>query len=174
MTMQVAPGHPQRKEGAIQAQEPVLRTAAAAIEKKAEDPVILDVRGIVSYCDYFLLFSGTNRRHVRAIADHVLEALKKDQELVPMGVEGLESCRWVLLDFGAFVVHVFDEELRSFYDLEGLWADAPRLAIPGVAQPDGARPRSGRSRGSAAGEGGGEWDPLTIPRRPTPDLDVGT
>jgi len=106
--------------------------ASAAIGKKAEEALILDVRGLVSYCDFFLIFSGTNRRHVRAIADGVREEVEKATGVHALGVEGMDACRWVLLDFGSCVVHVFDADLRDFYDLEGLWADAPRVPIPGV------------------------------------------
>jgi ribosome-associated protein len=84
----------------------------------------LELSEISSLADYFLVCSGTNARQVRAIADAVVERLRGER-VRPHHVEGHQAGRWVLLDFGDFVVHVFDEETRSFYALEKLWADAP-------------------------------------------------
>ena len=106
------------------------RAARIAQEKKAEDLVILELERKVSYCDYFLICSGRNRRQVRAIAESISATFKQEIGLAPLSIEGMESGRWVLLDFGEVVVHVFDEPLRGFYDLEGLWKDAPRQNIP--------------------------------------------
>ncbi len=96
----------------------------------------LELAGKSSYCDGFLICSGTNRRQVRAIAEGVVEELRR-QGVRPIGVEGLDASRWVLLDFGDVLVHVFDEAMRGFYDLESLWGDVPRIALdlgdPGVA-----------------------------------------
>ena len=103
--------------------------------KKAEELVVLDLGGRVSYCDYFVICNGTNRRHVRAIAESILENLKTENGVFPISSEGFEGARWVLLDFGDVVVHVFDESMRGFYDLEGLWADAPRLELEYTGQP---------------------------------------
>lgn len=107
-----------------------LCAAQAAYGKKAEDIVVLDVRGLVTWCDFFVLCSVSNPRLAAAVADAVATALKEAAGLRPLGVEGLERARWVLLDFGDVVVHVFDEALRRFYDLEGLWIDAPRITLP--------------------------------------------
>jgi ribosome-associated protein len=90
--------------------------------------VVLDLTGVASYCDGFVICSGTNRRHVRAIAEGIVEDLRKEG-LRPIGIEGLDASRWVLLDFGDVLVHVFDEPMRGFYDLEALWADAPRVDL---------------------------------------------
>ena len=106
------------------------RAARIAQEKKADDLVILELEKKVSYCDYFLICSGRNRRQVRAIAESISVAFKQELGRGPRAVEGMESGRWVLLDFGDLVVHVFDEPLRGFYDLEGLWKDAPRMPVP--------------------------------------------
>lgn len=90
---------------------------------------------ISSYCDAFVICHGTNRRQVRAIAEGIQESLR-ERGVRPLGVEGMDASRWVLLDFGDVVVHVFDEPLRGFYDLDGLWGDAPRLPVaPTVAPP---------------------------------------
>lgn len=96
--------------------------------------MLLDLSGVASYCDGFLVCTGTNRRHVRAIAEGIVEELR-EQGRRPVGVEGLDASRWVLLDFGGVIVHVFDEPMRGFYDLEGLWADAPRIRMDEAVPP---------------------------------------
>jgi ribosome-associated protein len=99
-----------------------------AIEKKAEDPVLLNLTGIASFADYFLLCSGKSDRQVQAIAQGIEEALKK-KGVRPLGEEGMREGRWVLLDYEDVVVHVFLDSVRRFYDLEGLWIDAPRIYL---------------------------------------------
>lgn len=106
--------------------------AATALEKRALDLVILDMQELVDYTDIFVICSARNRRQVRAIADGIRSVAKADLGLYAKGVEGLDAGRWVLVDFGDVVVHIFDEALRGFYDLDGLWADAPRLPVPEV------------------------------------------
>ena len=102
--------------------------AQAAAAKKGEDTVILDVGRVLAITDAFVITSAPNDRLVRAIADDVEEAVKVAGGPAPLRVEGLREGQWVLMDYGDFVVHVFVEEMRRFYDLERLWADAPRLA----------------------------------------------
>ena len=109
---------------------PAVALCELALEKKAQEPVILDVEELVSYCSHFLLVSGTNSRQVRAIAQHLQAQGKKELGLKTLSIEGMENGRWVLIDFGDVVVHVFDKDMRGFYDLDGLWADAPRVAAP--------------------------------------------
>ena len=104
--------------------------AQAAAAKKAVDVVLLDVVELVGYADIFVLCTARNARQVRAIAQEVRRVMKSDRGLVPTGVEGTEKGRWVLVDYDDVVLHVFDEPSRGFYDLEGLWADAPRLPTP--------------------------------------------
>src|SRR5262249_59436603 len=104
------------------------KAADAALDKKAENVVILDVRGLTSYADYFVVASGTSDRQVTAIADNVDDVLRKAGHR-PNGVEGYTRGHWVLIDFGDVVCHVFYEEARAFYDLEGLWADAARSPV---------------------------------------------
>ena len=94
--------------------------------------VILDLRKLVDYADVFVICTAGNRRQAQAIAEEV-RRVGKELENRAIGIEGLEAARWVLVDFGAVVVHVFDEPLRGFYNLDGLWADAPRLPTPEVA-----------------------------------------
>lgn len=101
--------------------------AAAAVAKKGEDVVVLDVGHILAITDAFVIAHGANTRQVRAIAEEVEEKVGAAGGPRPLRVEGLDDARWVLLDYGDFVVHVFLEEVRRFYDLERLWADAPRV-----------------------------------------------
>jgi ribosome-associated protein len=105
--------------------EVVRRAAELALELKAHDIVALDLRGISSATDFFVLASGTSDVQVRAIADHITEELKKEGTR-PGHAEGLQGGRWVLLDYIDFVVHVFHPQSREFYQLETLWGDAPR------------------------------------------------
>jgi ribosome-associated protein len=100
----------------------------AAIEKKAQDPVLLELRGTTSFTDYFLLCSGKSDRQVQAIAQGIEEALKK-KGIRPLGREGVTGGRWILIDYEDVVVHIFLEPVRQFYDLEGLWIDAPRIDL---------------------------------------------
>jgi len=101
----------------------------AASDKKALAPVVLDLRNVASFTDYFLIASGTNPRQVQAIADEVVERLKQAGTR-PERVEGYKTAEWVLLDYGDFIVHVFDDKARRFYDLERLWRDAARVELP--------------------------------------------
>ena len=102
--------------------------AHAVLEKKASDVVVLDVRGIASYADYLVLASGESERQVAAMADAVSEVLKP-RGVRPVSTEGQESGSWVLLDYADVVAHLFQQDSRTFYDLEGLWADAKRVAV---------------------------------------------
>lgn len=101
----------------------------AAAEKKAIDPVVLDLREIASFTDYFMIVSGANERQVQAISDEVYEQLKKSGHAAAR-VEGYKTAEWILLDYGDFVVHVFEQKARSFYDLERLWRESKRVALP--------------------------------------------
>jgi len=101
----------------------------SAGEKKAIDPVVLDLREIASFTDYFVIVSGQNERQVQAISDEVYEQLKKSGETAAR-VEGYKTAEWILLDYGDFVVHVFEQKARQFYDLERLWRESKRVALP--------------------------------------------
>jgi ribosome-associated protein len=103
--------------------------AAAAIEKKAIAVEILDVAGKVDYADFLVIMTGRSDRHAQALAQGIEDALRV-KSVRPVAVEGLPSGTWVLMDFGDVVVHVFQEEARQLYDIEGLWLDAHRLPIP--------------------------------------------
>ena len=104
------------------------RAAQIALDTKAQDVVLLDLRGVSDMTDFFLIASGTSDTHARAIGEHVMEGLKKEGSPAHH-VEGLEKGRWVLLDFVDFVVHVFHPTLRNFYQLARLWADAEQIPV---------------------------------------------
>ena len=92
------------------------------------EPVVLEVKGLCTFADYFLICSGTSRRHVLALAQRLEEALGQ-AGVKPLGVEGLQEGLWVLMDYNDVVIHIFFQELRQFYDLEGLWAEAPKTDV---------------------------------------------
>lgn len=110
---------------------PVLeRAARAALDKKASDVVVLDVRPDCAFADYFLLACGSNQKQLVAIADAVEDALRKEQ-LRPRHLEGYPRQEWLLMDYGDFVIHLFTPRTRSFYDLERLWGGATRVEVAG-------------------------------------------
>ena len=100
------------------------RAAAILLERKANDVVLLCLKGVSDMTDYFLIASGTSDTHVRSLGNSVLEDMKKEIAQTAHHVEGLQAGRWVLLDYVDFVVHVFHPTLRNFYQIERLWADA--------------------------------------------------
>lgn len=97
-----------------------------AIDNKAEDVVAIDVRAMSSFADFFVVLSGRSTRHVQALAESIENELRS-KRIKTSRAEGLQEGKWVLLDFGDVIVHVFYHEQRAFYDLEGLWHDAPRV-----------------------------------------------
>jgi len=106
----------------------IRRALHAAAEKKALEPTVLDLRGISSFTDFFVICTGANRRQVQAIGDEIVEQLKRHGSPAAR-VEGYQNAEWILVDYGDFVVHVFDEKARRFYDLERLWREAGRLNV---------------------------------------------
>jgi ribosome-associated protein len=117
------------------ARETARAIAIAALDKKAVGLEILDVAGRVDYADFLVIMTGRSDRHTQALAQGIEEALKRDG-LRPLAVEGLPHGSWVLMDFGDVVVHVFQDEARQLYDLEGLWLDARRLPVPSSPAPN--------------------------------------
>ena len=111
--------------------DPILgrvRTAVhAALDKKAADLDVLAVSELTSIADYFVICSAGNERQAQAIADSVQEKLRADDSVKPLLVEGTTPGRWILLDYGDFIFHVFTEDCRRFYGLERLWGDAPNV-----------------------------------------------
>ena len=110
--------------------ERVLTSLHAAADKKATGLLVLDLRAVASFTDFFVIAGGTNVRQVQAVADEVVERVRKEHKSKPARVEGYNTGEWVLLDYGDFIVHVFEEKARRFYDLERLWRDAARVALP--------------------------------------------
>jgi ribosome-associated protein len=100
----------------------------AADEKKAQDMVVLRLSAITEFTDYFVICTGNSSRQTQAIADEIVERLKTSG-VRALNTEGYKNAEWILIDFGAFVVHIFTEESRRFYDLERLWRDAERVEI---------------------------------------------
>jgi len=120
---------------ADQLDERVVLALHAAAEKKAIDPTVLDLREIASFTDFFFITSGANERQVQAISDEVYETLKKAGSTAAR-VEGYKTAEWILLDYGDFVVHVFEQKARTFYDLERLWRESKRVELPAGLFPD--------------------------------------
>jgi ribosome-associated protein len=104
------------------------RAAELALEKKCEEVKILDLRGLTSMTDYFVIVTADSDRKAKAAAEHIIDELKVDGER-PMHVEGMDSMHWILLDYIDVVVHVFMPDERSFYDLESLWSEAPVITL---------------------------------------------
>lgn len=115
------------KVSETQVEEWAITAARAADEKKAEDTVVLKVGSLLNITDAFVITSASNARQVKTIADEIEKQVKEAGGPSPLRIEGLADASWVLVDFGDFVCHVFLQETREFYDLERLWADAPRV-----------------------------------------------
>ncbi|MDF2694752.1 MAG: Iojap protein [Labilithrix sp.] len=112
-----------------EAREVAILIATAAIEKKASGLEVIDVAGRVDYADFLVLMSGRSDRHVTALSAAIEEALRKRNKRA-LAVEGLPHASWVLMDFGDVVVHVFQDDARAAYDIDGLWMDARRVPVP--------------------------------------------
>lgn len=100
----------------------------AALKKKAFDLIVLDIKEISSFANYFIVCSGNSNRQVQAIASSIEYDLKK-QGIYPLGIEGFNEGKWILLDYDDVIIHVFYQPIREFYELERLWADAPRIEL---------------------------------------------
>ncbi|MEI7748466.1 MAG: ribosome silencing factor [Chlorobiaceae bacterium] len=104
------------------------RAAELSLEKKCEEVKILDLRGLTSVTDYFVIITADSERKAKAAAEHIIDELREDGER-PMHVEGMDSMHWILLDYIDVVVHIFMPDERRFYDLESLWSDAPTVPL---------------------------------------------
>lgn len=118
-------------DNSIEPLKQALLLAQAAVDKKSVFPVLLEVTDLVSYADYLLIVTGTSKPHIEAIISSCSD-VAKEGGIVCGRLEGLEQGKWVLVDFGDVILHAFLETERGYYDLEGLWRDAPRVDIPGV------------------------------------------
>jgi ribosome-associated protein len=125
---------PSESTASADARELATLIAIAALDKKAMGLEILDVAGKVDYADFLVLMTGRSDRHVAALSQGIEQALREKKNKRPVAVEGLPIARWVLMDYGDVVVHVFQDGVRSLYDLEGLWIDARTLPVPSGAE----------------------------------------
>jgi len=106
-------------------------TAARVVEEtRGSDIVVLDMRKVTDVFDYFVIATGSSRRQMHAMADEVKHTVRREMNGEPRGVEGYDDSHWIVMDYGDVVVHLFDAESRAYWDLENLWADAGRVAIP--------------------------------------------
>ena len=119
-------------KGSLSSEALVALAVKTITAHKGIDPVVLGVKGMCGFADYFLICSGTSRRHVAALAQHMEEAMN-EAGVKPLGTEGLQDGHWILLDYNDLVIHIFLQPMREFYDLEGLWADAERINLSGSA-----------------------------------------
>jgi ribosome-associated protein len=113
----------------------IAKAVRAALDKKAHDVVVLDLRHTPAFTDFFLLCSGQNPRQVHAIADAVEDTLKA-AKLRPAHIEGYDRAEWILMDYFTFIVHIFTPETRAFYSLERLWGDAERIDVSDESKAD--------------------------------------
>ncbi len=125
---------PQSKSSAVSDRSLQLALAAArtAAENRGQDPVVLDLRNMTSFFDFFVIASGASRRQLHAMSDEIDRVLEKEMGDQRLGIEGYQDSRWILLDYGNVVIHLFEDDLRRFYDLENLWAEAPRVDLSEV------------------------------------------
>lgn len=113
----------------LAAKERVVLCVNAALEKKAKNLMILKVKEISAFTDYFIICSGASDRQVQALAAAIREKMKKSGGILPLGVEGESHGQWILMDYGDVVIHIFYEPIREFYDIERLWSEAPQMAV---------------------------------------------
>ena len=112
----------------LQTQDFLRTVVKAADDKQAKDIIVLDLRGVTTFADYFVVCSGTNPKQIQAIADEVQTQLKKVGEYAN-GMEGYKNAEWVLVDYGDYLLHVFTEKARAYYDIERLWRDATKVSL---------------------------------------------
>ena len=118
----------------VEPREKALQAARAAVDRRGEEVLVLDMRGLMTICDYFVICNGRSRLHVEAIAQEIQEQMKSEGMRISQS-EGIPDATWVILDYLGVVVHIFEPQARSFYDLEHLWGDAPRVELP-EAEPE--------------------------------------
>ncbi len=111
------------------AKEMAFQAVEYALDKKGMDLKLFDVRELSSLTDFLLLVSGRSDRQVQAIAENIRTEFKHHHAVIPLAVEGMDQGRWILLDYGEIMVHVFQPAVREFYDLEGLWSEAPEVEL---------------------------------------------
>jgi len=117
----------------LEAIDRALKCAELALDKKAEQVKILEIKRLTTIADYLVIASGQSDRQAQAIADSVRQGLKKFGK--PLDIEGATEGNWIVIDYGDVIVHVFKDEVRRYYNLEGVWEEAPEIPLPGEAQP---------------------------------------
>jgi ribosome-associated protein len=117
----------------LQSKDRALLCASYALDKKAVDLRILEVKGLSTLTDYLVIGTGRSDRQVQSVADAIHLGLKKEHNTLPLGVEGMKEGRWVLIDYGDVMVHIFQDSVRHFYDLDGLWTEAAEIPLPAEA-----------------------------------------
>lgn len=123
-----------RKE--IDAEEALARFCVeAALDKKAEEPVILDMRGISSFTDFFVIISASSEPQIKAIASCIRDRMRTEKGIPPHADDAYPGSRWIVIDFGSIIVHIFHQELRKIYDLESLWNDAKKTVVKEKKEP---------------------------------------
>ena len=125
----VAPSRAIRPHGIEESRKLAAAAVRVALDNKGRDVIVLDVCEQSAEFDLFVLVTGSSRRQLHAISEQIDDALQKDLGDHRMGIEGYEESRWIVLDYGSVVVHMFDEETREFYDLESLWADGKSIPL---------------------------------------------
>jgi ribosome-associated protein len=118
---------PRSDECSARSLELALAAAQTAEDHRGRDIVVLDVRKLTTMFDYFVIASGTSRRQLHAMSEEIDQRLEKELNDERMGIEGYAESRWILLDYGSVVIHLFDDETREYFALENLWAEAPRI-----------------------------------------------
>lgn len=116
----------------LESKEKALELARVALDKKAKNVLVLDLKGLTIIADYFVICSGESTTHVRAIAESIKEKAER-AGIRPLGIEGLTNSHWVLIDYGDVMIHIFEEGTRSFYEIEKLWMDAQSIPLGKVA-----------------------------------------
>jgi ribosome-associated protein len=119
----------------------IAKAVRAALDKKAQDIIVLDLRHTPAFTDFFLVCSGQNQRQVHAIADAIEESLKAAR-IRPSHIEGYDRAEWVLMDYFTFIVHIFTPQTRAFYSLERLWGDAERIDVSDAPRAAGGSGRA--------------------------------
>jgi ribosome-associated protein len=127
---------PAIKRGEATSLQLALAAARIAAENRGENITVLDLREVTPVFDYFVIATGTNRRQLHAISEEIDHYLEDDLGEPRMGIEGYVESRWILLDYGSIVVHLFDAEMRAFYALEDLWNDAVKVPLPSDPAPE--------------------------------------
>ena len=140
MAGSIATTSTQRQSNPERSLELALAAAQVAADNRARDVVVLDTRDLTPMFDYFIIATGNSRRQLRAISEDIDHMLEDDLHDRRMGIEGYQESRWILLDYGSVVIHIFDDETRKYYALEDLWAEAKRVDLSSLIRLEDSHP----------------------------------